>query len=159
MATTRITVRKLDAHGREVWRYPGLVRERGESHVLIEARFSKERVDLGYVVFEKGDRFFEWFYSDRWYNVFEVRSVRDGELKGWYCNITRPAAIDETEISAIDLELDFWFDRNGAVTVLDQEEYDALDLSDAERHQVSIAVDELRALAASKSGPFASPVD
>ncbi|OQY20658.1 MAG: hypothetical protein B6I35_10355 [Anaerolineaceae bacterium 4572_32.2] len=47
-------------------------------------------MDLGYVALEPSDRWTECFYTDRWYNVFEIHAA-DDSLKGWYCNITRPA--------------------------------------------------------------------
>ncbi len=154
MSIVEITVRKLDASRREVWSYPAIVLERAADHLLVEARFGRDRVDLGYVVFERGDRFLEWFYSDRWYNVFEVHSVRDDRLKGWYCNLTRPAVIGEREVSAEDLELDLWIDPGGQIILLDQEEYEALALIDAERREVAAAVEEITRLASQRSGPF-----
>ncbi len=158
MTGPAITVRKLDARGEEVWSYPGVVRERGDDHVLVEARFRRDRVDLGYAVFEKGDRFLEWFYTDRWYNVFEVRSVRDDSLKGWYCNITRPAEIGADEVSAVDLELDVWVDPAGGFTLLDEEQYEALELGAGERREVAAAIVELRRLVSMRHAPFGPEV-
>ena len=86
-----IVVRKLDHEGREVFRYEGRVLRRGERYVCLRAVFRFDEVDLGCVTFKRGDVFTEWFYSDRWYNVFRIEDGASGALKGWYCNITRPA--------------------------------------------------------------------
>jgi protein associated with RNAse G/E len=151
-----ITVHKLDAAGKPVWSYPGLVIARGQGFLVVEAHFKPARVDLGYVVFERGDRFVEWFFADRWYNVFEAHSVRDDRLKGWYCNITRPAVFVDGAVSSEDLELDVWVDPVGGISVLDEEEYQALGLEEGERREVEAAVAEIRKLAAERSGPFGS---
>jgi predicted RNA-binding protein associated with RNAse of E/G family len=149
-----ITVHKLDAAGTPVWSYPGVVIERAPGFVVVEARFRPARVDLGYVVFERGDRFVEWFFADRWYNVFEAHSFRDDRLKGWYCNMTRPAVIRDHEVSSEDLELDVWVDPARQISLLDQEEYEALRLEETERREVAAAVAEIRRLVEGKMGPF-----
>lgn len=84
------------------------------------------------------------FYADRRYNAFEVHAA-DGRLKGWYCNITRPARIADTEVSAEDLALDLWVDPQRRVTVLDEEEFAALDLSPVERTAALAALREAAA--------------
>ncbi|WP_348539191.1 DUF402 domain-containing protein [Streptomyces sp. LBL] len=43
--------------------------------------------DFGFVRFEPGDVFTEYYWRDRWYAVKEVRDAA-GALKGWYCDIT-----------------------------------------------------------------------
>ena len=45
--------------------------------------------DFGFVRFEPGDVFTEYYWRDRWYAVKEVRDAA-GVLKGWYCDVTRP---------------------------------------------------------------------
>ena len=95
---TDFVIRKLDSHGREVFRYPAdRVLNRTATSVTIEATFARhDRLELGYATFERGDRFVEHFYIDRWYNVFEVHATGTDALRGWYCNIARPALITET---------------------------------------------------------------
>jgi protein associated with RNAse G/E len=104
---------------------------------------------VGDAVFKRGDRLVETFYSDRWYNVFAVYDRDDGALKGWYCNVTRPATITDTAVSSDDLALDVWVSPDGAVTVLDEEEFAALELSDADRAMALDAVQQLLRLAES----------
>jgi hypothetical protein len=151
-----ITVRKLDLEGREFFAYEGKVIGRTPTSVTVEAAFTRfDRLDLGYVVFERGDRFVERFYADRWYNVFEVHAAATGELRGWYCNITRPAVIEHGRVSAVDLALDVWVNPDGSARVLDEDEFAALPLSPQEVAAARAAVDELKALAARRAGPFA----
>jgi predicted RNA-binding protein associated with RNAse of E/G family len=155
MSEPAITIRKLDHTGREVFSYPGTVLERTATAVTVEAFFGRyDRLDLGYTVFERGDRFVEYFFADRWYNIFEVYAVRDQALRGWYCNLTRPAIIHEHEVSAVDLALDVWVDPFGQAQVLDEAEFAALPLSADESRAVRAACAELLALAAQHAGPF-----
>src|SRR3990170_337555 len=101
-----IIVRKLNLDEEEKIRYPGRVLGRTASAVVLEAFFSRERMELGFVTLKPGDRFVEHFYADRWYNVFVIYDVDNGRLKGRYCNVTRPAIIADGQVSAVDLALD-----------------------------------------------------
>ncbi len=149
-----ITVIKNDHTGREVWRYEGTLLERTPTHVRLEARFSREDLELGYVAFRRGDRFVEEFYSDRWYNIFEVHDVADDRLKGWYCNFTRPAQLGEDMVSADDLALDLFVAPDGNMLVLDREEFEALPISDQEREEVLKALAELQVRVSQRQPPF-----
>jgi protein associated with RNAse G/E len=154
MASEAIIVRKLNPYGEEKIRYPGRVLERTASAVVLEAFFSRERMELGFVTLKPGDRFVEYFYADRWYNVFVIYDVDNGRLKGWYCNVTRPAIIADGQVSAVDLALDLWIASDGSARVLDEDEFAALPLAPEETAAVRAALDELRALAAAHAGPF-----
>jgi hypothetical protein len=149
-----ITVRKLNLDGEETWSYTGVELERDDRHVRLEARFNRETVALDYATFETGDRFVEWFFSDRWYNIFEVHSAQDDRIKGWYCNVTKPAAIGDGVVSAIDLALDVWIGRDGSIVVLDEDEFAELDLSESDRRAALAALDRLKSLARDRRGPF-----
>ncbi len=151
---TNITVRKLDYTGREVWRYSGTTLERGASWIKLQAYFNRDDRDDGYVVWRRGDRFVEWFYADRWYNIFEVHDVADDRLKGWYCNITRPATIDDQTIGNEDLALDVWINPTGEVQILDEDEFAALPLDTMTRDKAWQAVDELQMRIQRRDAPF-----
>jgi uncharacterized protein len=139
-----ITVYKLDENGREVWQYPAELVERGEEYVRLEAYFNRPDMELGYTTFKHGDRFIEYFYSDRWYNLFAVYDRDNGRLKGWYANICRPARLEATAVYCEDLALDMWVDPDGRITVLDEAEFAQLALTDKERSSSEAAVTELR---------------
>jgi len=144
-----ITILKLDHHGREVWRYPGRVLARDAHTIRLEGFYNRDDATVGYAVFKRGDRLVETFYSDRWYNVFAVYDRDDGALKGWYCNVTRPATITADTVSSDDLALDVWVSPGGAVTVLDEDEFAALELSEADRAAAQDALQRLIRLAES----------
>lgn len=152
-----ITVIKTDHTGREVWRYEGRVLQRSADCVRLEAPFNRDDMDLGYVTFRRGDRFVETFYADRWYNVFEIHAAGDDALKGWYCNFTRPAVIADGIVRADDLALDLFVYPGGRMLVLDEDEFEALDLPDGEREAVLAALATLQARAQAGQAPFERP--
>ena len=97
--------------------------------------------------FRQGDRFIETYYTDRWYNIFEVHDREDDRLKGWYCNIAKPAVMEAGErISYVDLALDLWVAPDGTQTVLDEDEFAALALDAETRSKALRGLEELQAL-------------
>jgi hypothetical protein len=153
MAVPWLLVRKLDYAGRQVIAYPGRVLYRAPAMVVLETRWERATYRLDYVTLEPGDRWRESFYSDRWYNVFEIHAA-DGRLKGWYCNVTLPASIEMTEVSARDLALDLWVGPQGETAVLDRDEFAALPLRPDERAAALAALDEMLALVEQRRPPF-----
>ncbi|MEK7323846.1 MAG: DUF402 domain-containing protein [Chloroflexota bacterium] len=151
-----ITVHKLDHIGVEKIAYTGKVLERTENMVVLEAHFARQRMELGYVTLTTGDRFVEYFYSDRWYNVFAIYDAGDDSFKGWYCNITRPARIDGTHVYAGDLALDYFVQPSGKEFILDEDEFAELPLTAEEVAAARAALQDLRVLAARRDGPFAA---
>src|SRR5512137_1440195 len=149
-------VKKLDLSRTLLIAYEGLVLERTPDTIVLEAPFNRETMDLGYAVFEHHDRFVERFYTDRWYNIFEIHSVHDDHLKGWYCNIVQPASFNADTLEQVDLALDVWIDPDGSYRVLDQAEFDALPLDPATRRQAQRAVGELIYLLYHHVEPFTS---
>ena len=143
-----VTVYKLDENGEQVWAYPARELARGPHMVRLEAFFNRENIDLGFAIFARGDRFVEYFYNDRWYNVFAVHDGNSTRLKGWYCNICRPAILGEDAIRCEDLALDLWVSADGQSLVLDEDEFAALSLSSEERAVATAALGELLSLAA-----------
>lgn len=147
-------VHKLDARGATALVYQAEVAERLTDGVRLDALWTRPTTDLGYVTFETGDHFTEWYYTDRWYNIFEVTSP-GGTLKGWYCNVAAPADIGDDQLYCRDLLLDLWVAPDGATLVLDEDEFAAEPaLDDATRDQALAGLAELQRLVAHRQGPF-----
>jgi hypothetical protein len=149
----RIT--KRDATGAPQVNYAGEVAAREGTCVVIHARWTFGWHDLGYVVFAPNDRFTEYFYSDQWFNIMRVGTAADDRLKGWYCNVTRPAIITADTISYDDLLLDVWVGPEGACLVLDEDEFAAAELDDATRAGARAGLAEVRRWVDARLGPFA----
>lgn len=150
----KIMVYKCDPYGNVVWQYPAVVADWGETWICLTALFDRDEADLGFVSFRRGDCFTEWFYTDRWYNVFRVEDGTTGYLKGWYCNITRPAEITDDYVRSDDLALDVYVMPNGGVMLLDELEFDALNLSTEERIAALRAVEAIRHAVIERIPPF-----
>lgn len=149
-----ITVIKLDPRGEETTHYSAKILARLEHGIVLEARWERPRKDLGYTVFEPGDRFIEYFYRDRWFNIFEI-SAEDGRLKGWYCNIAAPAHIHSASIEQRDLLLDVWVNPDGQWLLLDEDEFAAdITLTDVQRQGAAKGIQELLALIEARQEPF-----
>lgn len=119
-----ITVIKQDPHGKEVIHYQGELLHHLPQGVVIQARWTNPVKDLGYTRFEPGDHFTEYYYTHRWFNIFAIASTQ-GQLKGWYCNITEPARIFDSHIEQRDLYLDLWVTPDGETLLLDEDEFNA----------------------------------
>ena len=141
-----LTIIKCDATGKEVWKYPGTVLKQKENLCLIEAFFDKPDFLFNGMLFTKGDRFLELYYSDRWYNLLEIYDHLSGDLKGWYCNLTYPARIENGKIVWEDLALDLLVFPDGRQLLLDEDEYAELDLPESEKGRVEQALQELQDL-------------
>ena len=75
--------------------------------LYLEAPFNGPETPFMGTFIKHGDRFVEVYYTDRWYNIFEMYDRDDGRRKDWYCNIGRPAVMEtEIVISHVDLVLD-----------------------------------------------------
>lgn len=138
--------------GRTKIRYPAQLLADDGTRLTVRAPWAAEGVrDFGFVRFEPGDVFVEHYWRDRWYAVKEVRSS-DGSLKGWYCDITRPAAVDGSGSTIVveDLDLDLWVSADGSeVLRLDEDEFAASGLAAADPEAAARAVkalDELERL-------------
>jgi predicted RNA-binding protein associated with RNAse of E/G family len=143
-----VWVIKKDVTGREVWRYRGQVVARYPQGVLVEAFFDREEMPFFGIVLRPGDRFLEAYFSDRWYNLFEIHDRDTDALKAWYANITRPAEIHAQAITYTDLALDVLIYPDGRQKVLDEDEFARLPLSTEERLHALAALEELQALSA-----------
>jgi protein associated with RNAse G/E len=146
------TVIKLDIHGQETWRYSGQVLQRGSNQVLLEAYFDRDDRVFHDMPLCKGDRFVETYYSDRWYNIYEIHAREDDHLRGWYCNIGYPAKIGQDSLSYVDLALDLLVFPDGKQIILDDDEFAELPLSSHDRAQALEAMAEIQETFKSKLG-------
>ncbi|MGW4372539.1 DUF402 domain-containing protein [Streptomyces albidoflavus] len=142
---------RLVKHGRTKITYPArLLADDGE-RVTVRAPWAGEGVrDFGFVRFEPGDVFTEHFWRGRWYAVKEVRDAA-GTLKGWYCDVTRPAGLADGVLVVEDLDLDLWVSADGReVLRLDEDEFAASGLEESDpvaAAAASAALDGLEKLA------------
>ena len=157
--TRSITIHLLKPAKGTTITYQGALLKAEPGSLLVHARWERPPLDLGYLVFEPGDHFYEHFYTERWFNIFEIRGD-DGRLKGWYCNVTRPAEVVDDVITSEDLELDLFVppDRSDPLR-LDLDEFAALNLRQTDPAADDAAWDalyELEEMARTGAPPFAA---
>ena len=141
-----IVIIKNNAIGDEVFRYKGTILNQTKYSILIEAYFTfKDRVHFG-MPLQKGDRFVEEYFSDRWYNIYEIHIRESDKLRGWYCNISTPAIITRNSISFNDLALDLLVFPDGSQSVLDKDEFDNLLIPKETKIKALSALSELQEL-------------
>ena len=129
-----ISIYKCDSDGKILWQYQGKVLSHLAGTIVIEATFNREDTPFGEIVLKTNDRFIETFHIDRWYNIFEIHDRDDGHIKGWYCNVGRPAVLkDDNKLLYDDLALDLWVTPYGEQRVLDEDEFADLDLDETTR--------------------------
>jgi len=141
-----VVVIKRDIDGQETWRYDGHILERGQNWLLLEAFFNRQDTPFHGIILARGDRFLETYYSDRWYNIFEIHDRLSGDLKGWYCNVTKPALFEDTQVSYIDLALDLLVFPDQTQLVLDEDEFAQLPIDESTRQKALTALQELQTL-------------
>lgn len=141
-----IVVIKQNIQGHETWRYTGQVLQCTADALLLTARFNRDDLPFHDIVIKKGDPFVEAYYSRHWFNIFEIRDRDNGETKGWYCNVTRPAEIADGTISYVDLALDLLVYPDGRWLLLDEDEYAGLQLDESDRQQAQRGLQELKNL-------------
>ena len=126
-----VSVRKYD--GREHRRWRARIAKCEASLLILDAVFEEEIVHdlLGTIAL--GTVSTEYYWLDRWYNVFRF-SDSTGKLKSFYCNINQPPSFDGHVLSYIDLDID--------VLVAPDLTYKILDLDDFEANAIAYAYPE-----------------
>lgn len=141
-----LVIVKHNPQGEETWRYTGVVLQRFPHAVLIEAFFNHDDLPFHGILLGSGDRFVEAFFAQRWYNIFEIHDRATDALKGWYCNIARPAVFTDGRIDWVDLALDLLVYPDGKTLLLDEDEFEALGLDTKEQRQAKKAATEIESI-------------
>lgn len=159
---TAVTCIKIDPQGEFVTSYPTEVIDAGapEPWIAVRARWKNKLVQQGPVTFMPGDTLHEFFSPEHPFNLFSVNST-DGELRGWYANVTYPTVVercgDEVRLFWHDLFLDVVAVPSGEVEVLDEDELAESGLLDRDpdlHAQIIAAKDELVRRANAREFPF-----
>jgi hypothetical protein len=124
----QIIVIKLDYAGRETYRYSGWLIEAKNHVITVEAFFDRLDTRVDDIVLLKGDRFVEYYFNNRWYNILEVHDRSSDHVKCWYCNISYPAILIDNSLSYRDLALDLLVYPDGRQVILDRDEFEKLPL-------------------------------
>jgi hypothetical protein len=153
---SQVTIVKLKPDGCEAIRYPGETICSHEGWIAARAPWEQRRVDLGYLVFEPGDVFYEYFSLDQPFNAFAIFTY-EGKLKGWYCNVTLPSWVSDRTIYWHDLYIDVIAYPDGRTLVLDEDELtdSGLEESEPDKYRMILdARDTLLSMVKRRTYPF-----
>jgi len=125
-----VKVQKKNPAAEVVYEYEGQLLRHDDHLIVLEALFDRADMPFMDVVFKLGDRFVEYYYTDHWYNIFVIHDGDSANVKGWYCNIGKPAVFEDGVVSYIDLALDLWVSTTGEQTVMDEDEFEELSLNE-----------------------------
>ena len=77
--------------------------------------------DLG--VIAKGTISYEYYWSDRWYNIFRFHGP-DGAFRNYYCNVSMPPVFENGVLDYVDLDIDVLVWPDSSHQILDEAEYE-----------------------------------
>ena len=152
-----ITVRVLKYDGAEYRLWNARLARREGSLIVLDAaiEFDVRHHLLGDI--QRGTRTIEYYWLDRWYNVFRFLGD-DRRTRLYYCNVNMPPAFANDVLTYIDLDIDVLVEPNLSYQVLDLEEFAAnaarYGYSEEIKLQAHAAVEELISLIEKCEFPF-----
>src|SRR6266571_8355150 len=156
-----IVVRVFKYDGTEYRHWSARIARQEGSLIILDAEFDTDVSHhlLGHI--PCGTRTVEFYWLDRWYNIF--RFLRDdGQTWLYYCNINTPPNFEDGVLTYIDLDIDVLVRPDLSYRVLDSEEFEAHANQYAYPDEVCkhahAAVDELIEIIESSQFPFVQAV-
>lgn len=155
----RITVRVLKHDGAEYRRWNASLKSRDGDLIVLDAEFEVEVTHDSLGIIPKGTRTIEYYWLNRWYNIFQFLE-NDGGTRLFYCNVNTPPAMEDNVLTYVDLDIDLLIGPDFSYQVLDLEEFKAnaelYEYSDQTKQNAQAAVEELKQMIERRQFPFAS---
>jgi len=116
-----VNSRKYDGNIRRSWNCELI--EQQDSLLVFVGEFLEqvEHQDLGCI--EKGTTSYEYYWLDRWYNIFRFHEP-SGTLRNFYCNINMPPTFSDGVLDYVDLDIDIVLWPDYRYVVLDRDDYE-----------------------------------
>jgi len=119
-----IIVSALKFDGREHRNWPGHLVVNDPPLLIVDALFVDDvQHDLVGAI-SKGTVSTEYYWLDRWYNVFRF-GAKTQQHATFYCNITIPPRLENRTLSYVDLDIDVFVHSDGTYEVLDLDDFDS----------------------------------
>jgi uncharacterized protein len=148
-----VQVRKHDGTLHRTW--PARVIRTEGALLVLDAVFQEdiEHNLLGQIA--RGTISTEYYWTDRWYNVFRFSSP-DGTLRQFYCNVNLPPTFDGKILSYIDLDIDVLVQPDFSYTILDLDDFEESNYSEELKTGAQQSLKDLITLIESRDFPFNS---
>jgi protein associated with RNAse G/E len=155
LKTIQVRTYKYDGGEHRTW--PAQILKQEGSLIVLDAKFTDEIVHELLGTIASGTHSLEYYWLDRWYNVFRFANP-SGDLRNYYCNVNMPPTFDGDVLSYVDLDLDILVEPDLSYRVLDVEDFETNaklyryppDVEANARH----AVDELVRMIQTRELPF-----
>lgn len=155
--STPLTVKVFKHDGAEYRRWSGNLSHREGKLLVLKAEFDADVTHHLLGEIPRGTRTLEYYWLDRWYNIFRFLAD-DATTRLWYCNISTPPQLSNGELSYIDLDIDVLVRPDFSFQMLDVDEFE----QNAKRYgypenikqRTYAAVDELTSMIGHRQFPF-----
>jgi protein associated with RNAse G/E len=152
-----ITVRVLKYDGAEYRCWSARVARREGSLIVLGGAFEFDVRHHLLGDIRRGTRTIEYYWLDRWYNVFRFLNDND-ETRLYYCNVNMPPTFEDGTLGYIDLDIDILVQPDLSYQVLDLEEFAAnaarYGYSEEIKRRAHAATDELLLMIKNGAFPF-----
>ncbi len=123
-SASKITInsRKYDLKIRRSWDCE-LV-ERNDPLIVLVGKFDRDVVHPGLGSIRQGTVSHEYFWLDRWYNIFRFHEP-DGSFRNYYCNFAMPPILENGVLDYVDLDIDILVWPAGRYEVVDLDDFES----------------------------------
>ena len=116
-----INSRKYDGKIHRSWKATLI----GQTNSLLKfvGEFDQEIKHPHLGVIKPGTVSYEYYWLDRWYNVFRFHEP-EGDLRNFYCNVNLPPKFENDVLNYVDLDIDVLVWKDFSYSILDLEEFE-----------------------------------
>jgi protein associated with RNAse G/E len=119
----KITINSRKFNGKIHRSWKAELIDRSDSLLIFVGEFEEEVRHSKLGVIRPGTISYEYYWLDRWYNVFRFHEP-GGALRNYYCNLNMPPSFENAVLDYIDLDIDVLVSGNFEYEILDREEFD-----------------------------------
>jgi hypothetical protein len=125
--------------------------------IVLDGVFDRDINHSSLGLIKSGTRSIEYYWLDRWYNVFRFIET-DGALRNYYCNVNVPPNFEGNTLSYIDLDLDILVAPDLKYSLLDEYEFEInqarFNYASEVRIKARESIEELISLIEKREFPF-----
>lgn len=150
-----VNSRKYDQNIRRSWMCELI--EQVDPLILLLGEFDRDVEHPGLGSIRQGTISYEYFWLDRWYNVFRFHEP-DGEFRNYYCNVAMPPTFADNVLDYVDLDLDVLVWPNKKCEVVDRDDFERNALKynypNKVRERAEASIEEILRMIGKGESPF-----
>lgn len=116
-----INSRKYDLSIRRSWKCDLI--ERSNALLVFVGEFDEDIAHPGLGEIKRGTISYEYYWLDRWYNVFRFHEP-DGAFRNYYCNMNMPPKFENGVLDYVDLDIDILVWKDAVYEVVDRQDFE-----------------------------------